>query len=211
MGLLLLYEATVIVAVSFLSIIAAVKGIEVYKRTKREKRYSEDARAVINDAPLYYEKLLCSNQIVKKQDNIDLAILLAILNNSDLSNVIEVFGIEIDSLKKASFFHKIDGEISPDSPVKESIKRRVEELIANEFSHRSSFNADMLFLALDFQSETVHNVIWNAMRIEDAKEHDKKNIEEAMPMDRMVEEPVFYDHHYPEDNTIVKFTKKPTN
>jgi len=73
-------------------------------------------------------------------------------------------------------------------------KHRIKRIVSEEFGDVTDFDEKMILLALKNNSSYI-----------------KKIIEEAMSMDRMGEEPVFYDHHYPEDNTIVKFTKKPTN
>lgn len=203
MGLLLLYEAAVVFVVTVLSAVAAMKGIEVYKKEKRKKCYSPEALSIINDAALYYEELERCSPSIKGQDNIDFSILLAILNNSDLANVIGVFGIKIDSLKSAAYYQKIEG-IAPENST-EDIKRRIEELITNEFSHFRSFDASMLFLSLDSQSKTVRDIIWNAMLIDDLGENSQVSSTGEK------EAPIFYDHNYPEDNTVVTLTKKPTN
>ena len=205
MGLLLLYEATVVVVLSVLSVVAVKAGVDVYKKEKRKKRYSEETLKVLNDAPLYYERLLSSKPLTRNQDNIDMSILLAILNNSDLSNILDLFNISIDSLKKAACFKTIQSEITGNSTLKDTIKNRIDELIEKEFFNPKSFDTSMLFHALEIESATVHNIVWNAMLIED--------LDDDAPITYLKEkeETVFYDHNYPEDESVVMLTKKPTN
>lgn len=200
------YAASIVICTIVFGPIVISMAVKRFKIERKKKRYTEKANKIIDESPLFYDRLRC-NDAIKKQDNIDLAILQAILNNSDLSDVIDVFGISIDSLRKAANYEKMEGSQLEESLLKDSIRRRVEELVNNECGKKAKITPSVVFLALEFQSKIVNDVVGKAMYIEDhggttsSFPDDKKEVEQK--------EYQFYDHGYPEDSTLMILKKAP--
>lgn len=219
MGLLLLYEAAVVFVVTVLSAVAVKVGVDVYKTEKR-KWYSDEVLRILNDAPLYYERLVFrhTSSTFSKLDSqnelpakIDLSILLAMLNNNYLDEKVLPYGVSIDSLKKISGFASIESEMTGNSKIKKYVKQRIKGIIKLE---RNTFgtpplDASMIFRVLNFDSPIMDKIFYRARLIESERPIDYT---EKTPVAYLKEEEtVFYDHNYPEDESVVVLTKKPTN
>lgn len=177
----------------------------VVKRIKielKKRKYTEKGMAVIEDTPMFYEKVLYEKQLVDKQDNIDLAILLAILNNSDLNNIIGIFGISIQSLQRATNYQSMEkGPDVENSHFKDQVREKVESAIKLCMGTRKQITPEVIFLAMEASSDIFKNFIKKAQNIETFE--DDIQTKSVSPREFK-----FYNHAYPEDSKAKSLRKK---
>jgi len=171
-----------------------IRNSEARKHQKQlDKIYLDEAKIIETEASLIYEDICLKKPILEFQDNIDLALLIALMNNYDLNELTAVNSINVEDL------NNIIGYIPTKSKevsvfIVEAIQKRIKELYDAEYSVALvPINFQSIATSLEHHSNTVKYVI------ENAKNTKSENINKEI---------VFYNHNYPqnENGKVLKKT-----
>jgi len=184
------------IVVTVLLIVAGFKGVQCFIRDAKKQKfanlYTEEAEIIEKDAASMYVDVCKRKQVSVFQNNIDLALLLSLMQNADLSDT----DINTDTLSKIIGYIPEKEEAS--FLIRETMKARIEELFKAEFGETTSpINFQTIAIALEKQSSIIKEITKKTQYSEVDKEDTflKKEV-------------VFYEHNYPADETVATLKKK---
>ena len=180
----------------FTVVFLTINSSLAFKRIKEEKgkrKCYQNLSSVINDAASIYEDICTRQNVVRGQDNIDLALLISLMEKVNLENMLDIHGIKPESLESAIGFKPKNSEKVCSKILEETFKKRIFEYVQKEFGSVKNTGPEKLFVAMDFNSNTMKELIRNAQHIEDG-------LPESTYRLNMDTQTTFYSHTYPADD-----------